>query len=361
MYISLHPIKLGESKAVPNQVQLLRVGDFKSDEYGEFKITKEMLLSFKKNFDDKVRGYNDGMLPVDYFHENDKLAAGWISELSLSADDTELWAIVKWTPKASEMIANGELRYLSAEFNYDYRHNEGEEKSYGPTLFGAGLTNRPFIKGMENVVRFKEDDALSAKIALLIKEGYSQEQAVAIAKELQSKDKLNEKRGDEMTPEELKKKLADTEAQLAAEKAEKEATALKLSELQAAKAKSDKEAADAAAKADADKKLADQKAKFDVMLSAGKAVEAQREAFMAGDMVKFAELAKPLNTKASGSEGEDEGDDADKGEKDFSDEVMALAEPIAKEKNVPLKAAISEVLKSNKELNEKYKASIKLA
>ncbi|MCH8350738.1 MAG: hypothetical protein IIB29_10825, partial [Chloroflexi bacterium] len=44
-----------------------------------------------------------------------------------------------------------EFRYLSADFNMNFRDNE-TGKSFGGVLNGAGLTNRPRVKGMDAIL-----------------------------------------------------------------------------------------------------------------------------------------------------------------------------------------------------------------
>lgn len=371
MYLSLR-LSDSQSESVTQKVQLLRTGNFNYESEGDLEITPEILLSMKKNFDAKVRGYDDGKLPIDYFHEGDKIAAGWIQNVELTNENSELWAEVKWTPTAKKMISDGELRYLSAEFHFDYRPNEGKE-SFGPTLFGGGLTNRPFVKGMEPVAKFKEQDPISEKISKLIKEGYPQDQAVAIANNMASHGKLEEQgkenkqkelaqmpsssydksnskgenkmpddankpEGGDMSPEDMKKCMAVQSAELAELKK-------KLAEYEAKMSDSEKE-----------KVMNEKKTSFDKMLSEGKTVEAQRESFMSGDMVKFAELAQPLNKKGSGQEGP--GDD--EAAKDPQATIVALAEVKAKELKLPLGRAISIVLDEKPELRKSYEAAVKL-
>ncbi len=95
-------------------------------------------------------------LPVDYLHRgafdelpvDQQIASGWIENLEARTDG--LWAQVKWTPKARELIAADEYRFLSPEF-----HLKGIDahtgKPQGPTLVGAGLLNRPAFQEMPRV------------------------------------------------------------------------------------------------------------------------------------------------------------------------------------------------------------------
>jgi phage I-like protein len=316
----LIPVCLADGKKeVPSRVQLLKVGNFFAEDGKEIPISVELLNSFKKNFDAKVRGYQDGKLPVDYFHENEKIAGGWIETLELAEGGQELWANVVWTPKATQMLADGELRYISAEFHFNYRHNEGG-KRYGPTLFGAGLTNRPFVKGMNPVVNLSEGENTMTL-----------EQAMQKIKELESQ--IESMKGDkgklEVEMGDTKKLLAETTTKLAEEKSGREA----------------------------DKKIAEKTGQFNKMLAEGKVCEAQRVPFMSDDTLKFAELAQPLNTSGRGSS--QEGDESDKTKKTdsktpASDKLMELAEKRVKEKGEKLGDAMSVILHEDAELNAAY-------
>lgn len=311
----LFPIKLAEQEgkqSAPKNIQLLRVGDFIQEDGKKLKISTDLLSSLKKNFDNNARGYPDKKLPIDYFHENDKIAAAWISSLALSDDGQSLYADVEWTPRGEQMVSDRELRYVSVEFDFDYRHNEGGKK-FGPTLFGAGLTNRPFVKGM-NPVTLSEGEYSMMTL----------EQAMAKIAELEAKIKSMTGESEQMSTEmgDMKKELSEAKKQLV----------------------------DVTAKAEADKKLAEVTNSFNKMLAEGKACEAQREAFIAGDMVKFAENAKPVNPGVGNSGAADKKDD----QSDAQTKILSLAEGIAKDKKIAFKDAISIALSENKELADKY-------
>lgn len=160
---------------------------------------------------------------------------------------------------------------------------------------------------------------------------------------------------EKMSPEELIAMIKDLQAKLAAASAEE----MPEGEMDMGDcAPTPKETKLSAQLAEANTKLAElEKAKaesektsqFVKMLSEGKAVEAQREAFMGGDMMKFAELAQPLNANASGS---------NTNESKFADaqeEVIETAKKLSEEKKISMKDAISEVLSNNKLLAEKVR------
>lgn len=302
---------LAEGQA-DNTIQMFRMGTFFHPVYGKFEISKEFLLGLKKNFDEKVRGID---ISIDYSHENEKEAAGWIKSLDVT-DKGEMYAEVEWTPKGKERVSNKEYRYISPEFTFDYKDNE-TLKSFGPLLLGAGLTNRPVIKKMEALAlqEYKEPEIKNKEVKKMdlkamepeALKAMPQEQLVALVQELMGKMKEMES-GMEMA----NKKLAETEEE---------------------------------------KKLAEKKSAFVKLLTEGKACAAQEESFIAGDMAKFAELAQPVKLSEKGNASEPE----TKPTGTVVDQIMALAEKKVKDKSAKdLSEAVKLVLSENTELNQKY-------
>jgi phage I-like protein len=317
-------IKLDEStpekKPIPKRIQVMRCGKFCSDEYGEFEITPAHLLSMKKNFEENVRGID---LAVDYKHEAEDIAAGWFKDIFLSEDGKELWAEVEWTPNGEKVLSDKEFRYISADFHFDFTHNETKQK-HGPTLFGAGLTNRPFIKNMDPVVELSEKGN----------------------KKMDDKDKKIA---------ELEAKIAELTQKLEGKKDDSNSDASPEMKQQMDDMKKKIEAYEASAQQAAEeKKLAEKKGSFDKLLSEGKAVEVQREAFMSGDAMKFAELAQPVNLSGKGSS-ESPNVTQVKSKEEAEKEILKLAEAKVKEKKVAnLGEGIRAVLSESPELKNKY-------
>lgn len=315
-----YEISLGESLPVPNRVQILRVGSFYDVRYGKFNITSDMLKKMKENYDNNVRRVQ---LAFDYNHESDKEASGWFTGLELAGHDTELWAQVEWTETGAKKLGFKEYRYASADFHPDYQDNETLEK-FGPCLLGAGLTNRPVIKDLNPVILtedYRKEDVMDPKDQKI-------KDLEAMVAELKSK--LD---GSDVEMGAMKKKLGEFEED----------------------AKKSKEAA----------QLAEKESKFTKLLSEKKAVPAQKEAFMSGDMEKFISLSEALNTTASGNAGT--GNElAEKEKKELAekeaktkdeaiDQVIKLAEGKRKEnKEMELGDAISLVLSENPKLRELY-------
>lgn len=129
------------SSDIPYVIELANVVNGFHVNFGEVAITKKDLKSFKNNFDNKVVGVD---LSIDFDHET-REAAGWIREVFLSDDGNTLLGVIKWTPKGAVSLTDREFRYLSPEFHPNWVHPH-TGIAHGPTMLGAALVNRPFLK-----------------------------------------------------------------------------------------------------------------------------------------------------------------------------------------------------------------------
>jgi phage I-like protein len=188
-----------------------------------------------------------------------------------------LWAIVDWTNSGRQVLSDKEFRYLSPEFTLNYRDNE-TLKEHGPTLLGAGLTNRPVIKGMAAAVELHEGEKMELKEL--------QDKNVKLSEEVKTlSEKVEALEGE-------KKAFADAFSGMSVDqlKAMMEELKAKIASLEGDQQKVAEE-----------KALSEKIAKFDDMLTAGKVVEAQREAYMSDDVAKFAELAGDVKLSENGN------------------------------------------------------------
>lgn len=318
-------------------VQLIRTGVFPYGYDDEFEITSETLREFKLNFDRKARRVD---LAVDYYHDSYSKAAGWFKEVELRENDNQLWIRVEWTKEAKEMILDKQLRYISAEFHLKYKDDEtGTE--YGATLYGAGLTNRPHVKDMQPIFsENKKNKENNMPKKLDFNEILDSVSELSEDEKMQLGEKLgfNLKASEEGA--EVAKKLSESEK-------EKEAAEKKLSEKDV-KVKALTETVD---KIQA--QLAEEKKKgaFDKMLASGTVVEAQREAYMKGDMTKFAENAVAgINLDGSGSGKTSEDDEQEVAVAKFKE----AAEKLVKEEGITFAEAAKRVKAENPSL---YKAA----
>lgn len=133
----------GESPTPVSSVQLLRKGAFQHAWHGLLEIDEPLFGSLIRNFDADARGID---IALDVEHMPDQGAAGWFRRLFTENSENELWGDVEWTPAGRKLVEEGAFKYLSIEYDLEYADEEGGE--HGPTMLGAALTNRPFIKRM---------------------------------------------------------------------------------------------------------------------------------------------------------------------------------------------------------------------
>jgi hypothetical protein len=322
--------------SVTDKIQLFRTGTFYHPEYGKFEITPQLLQEIKKNFDDRVRGVD---LAIDYSHENQDIAAGWVKGLELADDGKALYATVDWTPKGKQVVQDKEFRYISPEFSFAYKDNE-TLTDHGATLMGAALTNRPVIKKMEPVVELTEIKYEEQKPIEEPKvENKITDLKSTIQKKGENKMGMPDKKLADMTPEEMKAMSPEEMMALIAEMQKKIAGF--------------EQEATAAAEA---KACAEKKASFAKLLSEGKACAAQEEAFIKGDMAKFIELAQPVKLSEAGNANVPEVTVDDEKTKSIDDKIHALAEKKMTDKTAKsLSEAYQMVLNENADLRkEKY-------
>ena len=293
-------IQLNEGP-VNQEIQILRTSTIYDQRYGKVEVTESMLSEMVDNFDKGVRGID---LMIDYSHNTDGEAAGWIQSLFLSEDKKELWARVEWTKGGQIALEEKRFLYISADFEKNYRDNESLI-NYGTVLKGAALTNRPVVKRMSPAITLGEVqmDEILKKIMEMLKVDDASKLEEEIKKMMEDKNQMGEKLADY---ENKMNEHDEKETQLS----EKEKEALKLSE----------KVKDLESKLE----LNEKNSKFNVMLAEGRVVEAQRDAFISGDMVKFAENAGEINLSEKGHG--KAGDNKISKEDDFESKVIALAE-----------------------------------
>jgi phage I-like protein len=125
-------------------IQIAKIGEFQQGQR-KFAITPALCDQLAASFGRRVTGFD---LAVDIDHDPNHRAIGWFREVQARGDDG-LWAQVDWTPEGRQMLANRAFRYFSIEFHPDYPDEEG--KRHGPVLLGGGVTNRPFLSGMQPI------------------------------------------------------------------------------------------------------------------------------------------------------------------------------------------------------------------
>lgn len=126
---------------------ITRTGAFHDPRYGDFEITRAMLLSMVENFDKRTYGQD---IFIDVSHEPSKGAAARV--LKLAVEGSKLRALLEWTPYGVDAVKGRGFRYLSADYHENWQDNE-QRARHGCVLLGAALTIRPVIKGLDPVAQ----------------------------------------------------------------------------------------------------------------------------------------------------------------------------------------------------------------
>jgi hypothetical protein len=134
-------------------IQLAKPGTFVKGGR-RFRLDRSCFEQMVANF----RANKDGRLPIDFEHASEQPpsegsipqggapAQGWIVDLSIRDDG--LYAKVEWGALARQYIREGKYRYISPALHLQMQDREtGEE--VGAYLSSAGLTNQPFLDGMQ--------------------------------------------------------------------------------------------------------------------------------------------------------------------------------------------------------------------
>lgn len=150
-FISGLHVTLGEGKP-STWVTITRTGRFTDPRYGEFEISRAMLLTMVDNFNKRVFGQD---VFIDVAHKPNDGAAAKVLKLSVEGD--RLRALCEWTPFGMEAIQQKGYRYLSIEYHEHYKDNE-TGTDYGPVMMGAGLVVRPAIKRLDPIQLSEADD-----------------------------------------------------------------------------------------------------------------------------------------------------------------------------------------------------------
>lgn len=125
------------------------VGKWEGHPSGAFEFTQEVFRQIIANFDRQANP-----VPLTYEHPAHSgdgqpiPAAGWVLELKIDGDN--LMALVEFTPKAAQMIKDGEYRFSSVVVDFEGIDRESGEAS-GAELYELAITNTPFLDGQRPI------------------------------------------------------------------------------------------------------------------------------------------------------------------------------------------------------------------
>jgi len=143
---------------VPEWVMIAHIGAWRGHPGGPEVVTPEMLQSALSYFDRHYK-VHAADLTIDYHHQSvlasagrvpKAPAAGWIKEMVLRENGTELWGRVMWNADAAREIGAREFRYLSPVF----RFNASDRVTAEPVpmmIHSVALTNTPFLTELESL------------------------------------------------------------------------------------------------------------------------------------------------------------------------------------------------------------------
>lgn len=158
-FLSGFRAELSEGKT-SSTVTVTRTGRFSDPRYGEFDITREMLLAMVENFNKRTFGQD---IFIDVNHKPGDGAAGKVIRLTVEGD--RLRALVEWTPFGLDAIKVKGYQYLSAEYADNFKDNE-QGAMHCPLLMGAALTVRPVIKRLDPVQLSCDSEAAGCPVLI---------------------------------------------------------------------------------------------------------------------------------------------------------------------------------------------------
>lgn len=144
--VELSSLKFDETddETYQSWIQAMPLNKYMHPAYGEINITEERAQRFADSINNKVRDLD---ADIDYDHkEYNGEAAGWVKAAEVRPG-AGLWIMVEWTKKAYELIKAKAYRYFSPEFDDEWKHPVSGVV-FKDVLFGGGITNRPFLKGI---------------------------------------------------------------------------------------------------------------------------------------------------------------------------------------------------------------------
>jgi len=198
------------------KIEMLRVGKFNSDVYGELDITHDMLDKMVDNFYDDVIGRE---VSFDWNHKAEN-ASAWLKDIEI--DDGKLIGSVEMTKKGKESVENKEYGYFSIEYSDDFKDKESGD-AFGPAITGGALTNRPFISNLKKIefedkannsllYRLTKGDKKMADDKTVVREPAKEDEKVSL-EELQAKNKELSDRIDELNKAKVPEKKKEVKAE----------------------------------------------------------------------------------------------------------------------------------------------------
>lgn len=142
-------LPLLDDKSATAWIEAAYVGVWKGHHNGEFEFTLDTFNNILSRFDAQ-----QNPVPVTYEHPQYRgdgqpiPAAGWVIDLKIEGE--ALMALVEFTPRAAQMIRDGEYKFSSVVVDLESQDRASGEE-VGPELYEIGLTNVPFLDGQKPI------------------------------------------------------------------------------------------------------------------------------------------------------------------------------------------------------------------
>lgn len=138
------PLAFDETKPI----QVLRVGKWEFDDYGEVEITPDDIKLAVQNFKDNIRGQK---IPINIEHEHTLGAIGWVDDMWASDDGKSAYIRPTWTDQGKDLvITKKSFAYSSPEYYRRWKNPE-TKANHRSVISGVAVTNYPRLKNMEAI------------------------------------------------------------------------------------------------------------------------------------------------------------------------------------------------------------------
>jgi phage I-like protein len=138
----------------PVWIQLAMSGSFAGHSAGPFELNTKVFSEIVANF----KATQNRAIPIDYEHASEldatsgsvptsgAPAVGWVTDLKIDGDN--LWGLVEWLEPAKSQIRAKQYRFISPAIRFESK-DRVTGKPVGARLTSAGLTNLPYLDGMQ--------------------------------------------------------------------------------------------------------------------------------------------------------------------------------------------------------------------
>lgn len=145
-------VRLADSERIESWNQIAYEGEWRGHPSGEFKFTRDDFEAIIANFRRREQG-----IPATFGHPRDSVQAalagqaGRVVDLRIGEDPkgrgASLEALIRFTPRAAEMVRAGELEHCSVVVGFE-SVDEVTGEEIGPELYELGLVVQPFLADM---------------------------------------------------------------------------------------------------------------------------------------------------------------------------------------------------------------------